>query len=132
MPLTHMSTACRECGEGTQSANAVNLLYFSRDGGMTWENPVETPLMGIVPDKLLELESGRWILAAHHHENGWLAQFMRYSDDQGRIMITHRFKQGGKGWVGSWTQNFFAALIDETSLARSRPPQRRVVEIQII
>ena len=39
----------------------------------------------------------------------------------GHILITHRFMQGGKGWIGTWTQNFFAALTDEASaLATTR------------
>ena len=39
----------------------------------------------------------------------------------GLLLITHRFMQGGKGWVGWWTQNFFAALTDVASgLARDR------------
>ena len=65
-------------------ANAVNVLYFSEDEGVTWSNPVETPLRGIVPDKLLELECGRWIISAHHEEDGFLTQFMHYSDDRGK------------------------------------------------
>lgn len=186
-------------GEKTKASMSVNLLYFSSDNGQTWSMPVETPLRGIVPDKLLELKNGRWILAAHYYEDDFLTQFMRYSDDHGetwsdritvgkkkglnlcevsilpvqgstlaafmrensflawdckktishdngetwgevidfplpgchrpvagrladgRIMITHRFMQGGKGWVGAWTQNFFAALTDEESaLATTR------------
>ena len=39
----------------------------------------------------------------------------------GRVMITFRFMQGGKGWLGTWTQNFFAAVTDrESLLARAR------------
>lgn len=179
-------------GEAVTAERSVNLLYFSSDEGRTWTDPVETPLAGIVPDKLLELPDGRWILSAHHPEDGYLVQFLRWSDDKGatwspritvakrkglnlcevsilpvrgklvaflrensgmgwdckktvsedrgeswgeivdfplpachrpvsghladgRILITHRFMQGGKGWLGSWTQNFFAALTDDDS-----------------
>jgi len=177
-----------------------NFLFFSSDEGATWSDPVETPGRGIVPDKLLELASGRWILSCHDKdpENGFLAQRLWYSDDHGttwsdpvmvaakeglhlcevsileigeslvaflrenssqgwdayktisndrgetwgepirfplpachrpvagflnngRILITHRFMQGGKGWVGWWTQNLFAALTDrESALAPTR------------
>ena len=175
------------------SSKAVDVLYFSSDEGRTWSDAVETPLRGIVPDKLLELESGRWIVAAQYPVKGHLTQFCRYSDDRGktwsdeiliasdrryqlcevsilpcgngalvafmrensglgydcikamshdrgetwgpvvnfplpgchrpvagrlkdgRIFITYRFMQGGKGWLGTWTQNFFAALTDEAS-----------------
>ncbi|MBR7127944.1 MAG: exo-alpha-sialidase [Lentisphaeria bacterium] len=60
------------------------LLFFSSDNGKTWEKPIETPLRGIVPDRLIELDNGRWIISAHYRENGDLTQFMRYSDDQGK------------------------------------------------
>jgi len=41
--------------------------------------------------------------------------------NDGRILITHRFMQGGKSWVGWWTQNLFAALTDrESALAPTR------------
>ncbi|OGV52291.1 MAG: hypothetical protein A2X49_17160 [Lentisphaerae bacterium GWF2_52_8] len=186
---------------GEQNVNhlAKVLLYFSSDSGSTWSEAIETPLRGIVPDKLIELETGRWIISAHHYEDGYLTQFMRYSDDRGqawseritvgkkiglnlcevsmlplgegrivafmrensgigmdciksishdngetwselinfplpachrpvsgvlndgRIMITYRFMQAGKGWLGSWTQNFFAAISDsESALAKTR------------
>ncbi len=184
---------CPTTGEAKGAEHSINLLYFSSDEGASWSKPLETPLRGIVPDKLLELENGRWILAAHHPEDGFLTQFLRCSDDHGktwsdritvgkqkglnlcevsllplgggklvafmrensgmgwdckktislnngeswsevidfplpgchrpvaghlndgRIMITHRFMQGGKGWLGSWTQNLFAAVSDDAS-----------------
>jgi len=178
-----------------------NYLFLSEDEGATCTEPIETPALGIVPDKLLELESGRWILSCHYRDAGfgYLVQRLWYSDDQGkswsdpaivgrqqglnlceasllpvdartlvafhrensrkgwdcfktisrdagrtwgepiafplpgchrpvsgslndrRVLITHRFMQGGRGWVGWWTQNFFAALTDvESVLAGSR------------
>ncbi|MCH2176793.1 MAG: glycoside hydrolase [Lentisphaeria bacterium] len=177
-----------------------NYLFFSDAEGHTWSDPVETPALGIVPDKLLEPTDGRWILSCHYQDRGFgfLVQRLWYSDNQGgswegpvivarqeglnlcevsilpvkdkliafhrensgqgwdcyktismdrgetwgeaihfplpgchrpvagmlqdgRIMITHRFMQGGKGWMGWWTQNFFAALTDaESALAETR------------
>ncbi|MHC4984914.1 MAG: sialidase family protein [Planctomycetota bacterium] len=177
-----------------------NYLFFSDDEGETWSDEVEIPALGIVPDKLLELDSGRWIYSCHFDDkdHGYLVQRLWYSDDQGgawsgpvivgkeeglnlcevsilpvadklvaflrensfqgwdcmkaistdggetwgpvvnfplpachrpvagflkdgRILITHRYMQGGKGWGGWWTQNFFAALTDtESALAASR------------
>lgn len=177
-----------------------NYLFYSSDDGATWTEPIRTPAAGIVPDKLLELASGRWILSCHDKsaETGFLAQRLWYSDDQGvswsdpvvvatagnlnlcevsileiddtlvafhrensgqgwdcyktlssdqgetwgelirfplpgchrpvsgllndgRILITHRFMQGGNGWVGWWTQNLFAAVTDrESALALTR------------
>ena len=178
----------------------LNYMLVSDDDGATWSELVLTPALGIVPDKLLELETGRWILGAHYNDKafGYLVQRLWYSDDQGKtwsepvivgkqeglnlcevsilpvddklvaffrensglgrdayksisdddgetwsqpiafplpgchrpvagmlsdgnILITHRFMQGGKGWTGWWTQNFFAGLTDKPSvLATSR------------
>ncbi|MFW5798611.1 MAG: sialidase family protein [Planctomycetota bacterium] len=68
----------------------------SRDGGRTWTDPVEFPLPG-----------------CHRPVAGML--------QSGHVMITHRFMQGGKGWVGWWTQNFFAGLTDvESCLSETR------------
>lgn len=185
----------------TDYALLRNYLWFSGDEGRTWSEPVLTPAQGIVPDKLLELAGGRWLLACHVADpaTGFLTQRLWYSDDRGgqwqgpvvvgrkpglnlceasilevepgvlvafmrensfkgwdcyktvsrdagenwsepvafplpachrpvagrlqdgRILITHRFMQGGKGWLGSWTQNFFAAVTDQASaLAATR------------
>ena len=184
---------------GKGESRGKNHLFFSSDEGATWTG-AETPVLGIVPDRLLELESGRWIIGAHINDDkfGFLHQRLYYSDDKGKtwsapvtvgrqeglnlcevsilpvkdklvafmrensfdgkdcykaissdngehwselirfplpgchrpvagllqngqILITHRFMQGGKGWVGWWTQNFFAALTDEESaLAETR------------
>ncbi len=183
--------------EELQSKSSV-LLYFSDDGGANWNEPVETPVDGIVPDKICETITGRWLLSVHHlhPQTANLTQRLWYSDDKGkswtgpvnvaskkgldlcevsiiqvddklvgllrensskgldchkvislddgvswsepvefplpgchrpvagylddgRIMISYRFIQGGKR--GSWTQNFFAAVTDKQSmLAKSR------------
>ncbi len=176
-----------------------NYLFFSSDEGASWSGPQETPARGIVPDRLLELEDGRWIISCHHRDldSGYM-QRLWYSDDlgktwsepvivgrqkglnlcevtilpvrdalvafhrenswmgwdcyktisrdrgetwgepilfplpgchrpvagrlqDGRILITYRFMQGGQGWTGWWTQNLFAALTDdESALAATR------------
>lgn len=77
-----------------EDSQSVNLLYFSSDDGVSWSEGAETPLRGIVPDKLRELEDGRWIVSAHYSIRGNLATFCRYSDDRGRtwsdeILIGH-------------------------------------------
>ncbi|MCZ7648766.1 MAG: hypothetical protein M5U26_26495 [Planctomycetota bacterium] len=47
----------------------------------------------------------------------------------GRVLITYRFMQGGKGWLGSWTQNFFAALTDADSILA---PERKGASVRIL
>lgn len=179
-------------------------LWFGDSEGENWTGPVETPVIGIVPDKLLELSNGRWILSAHKASpaHGYLEQSLWYSDNQGKdwlgpvtvasqeglklcevsilqlpddtlvafmrenssdgkdcykaiskdngetwegpyrmplpgchrpvagilkdgnIMITYRFLQGGKGWLSTRAQNFFAALMDvESAKATDRKDQ---------
>jgi len=177
-----------------------NFLLFSEDEGDTWSEPVLTDARGNVPDKLLELKSGRWLIACQMQDEktGNLLQRLWYSDDagaswtgpvvvarrkglhlceaslvpvrdclvafmrenshqgwdcyktisrdagetwsepihfplpgchrpvaghlaDGQVLITHRYCQGGKGWLGHWTQNFFAAVTDDASaLAETR------------
>ena len=58
----------------------------SYDGGESWSEVTNVPLP-----------------ACHRPVSGYLKS--------GNIMITHRFMQGGKGWLGSWTQNVFAAIL---------------------
>lgn len=173
----------------------ANVLFFRDGHSADWTGPVHTPASGIVPDRLLELSTGRWLLACHERDeaDGYLVQRLWYSDDagdswngpvivgkqaglnlcevsivevqgtlvafmrensgkgrdcykskstdwgetwgdvvdfplpachrpaasqlqDGRVLITHRFMQGGKGWVGWWTQNLFAALTDVESI----------------
>jgi sialidase-1 len=72
---------------------------ISHDGGLHWEGVFNTP-----------------IPACHHPVAGFL--------NDGSIMITYRFMQGGKGWLGSWTQNLFAAFINiESAISTDRRQQ---------
>jgi sialidase-1 len=176
------------------------VFYFSDDDGATWTKEIETPMRGIVPDKLLELDCGRWIVGSHIEAQAYgnIYQRLYYSDDQGKtwsepvivgrneglnlcevsilplgngvlaafmrensgdgkdcyksisydngehwselirfplpgchrpvagylndggVMISYRFMQGGKGWLGSWTQNLFVALTDKESVMALR------------
>ncbi|MBR4517583.1 MAG: exo-alpha-sialidase [Victivallales bacterium] len=58
---------------------------FSTDDGATWSEAIMTPTEGIVPDKLLELASGRWLQGCHRYDpsSDKLVQRLWYSDDQG-------------------------------------------------
>lgn len=73
-------------GPHEEAANNTEIhLWFSSDDGKTWSGPVRTPAYGIVPERLFELKSGRWLLAAHHRnkETGKLTEYVWYSDDKG-------------------------------------------------
>ena len=180
-------------------------LWFSSDDGESWSDPMIIPgAHAIMPDKLIELMSGRWLIAAHSpsETTGKLTEYLWYSDDKGktwservtvasdprynlceasllevepdvvvaylrenswmgydcfktisrdggltwngvynvplpgchrptagllkdgRILITYRFMQGGSGWLGSWTQNTFGALMPrESALVEKRNEQ---------
>ncbi len=71
---------------GCKELQAENLLYFSEDDGESWSAPVATPAHGIVPDKLIELASGRWLVSCHYRDTSIdkLVQRLWYSDDQGK------------------------------------------------
>ena len=61
-------------------------VWFSGDQGATWDGPHALPVLGCVPDKLLELPSGRWIVSCQYYNppvNYW-QQRLWHSDDQGR------------------------------------------------
>jgi len=177
------------------------VLFFSEDNGKTWGEEVKTPIRGIVPDKLIELDTGRWIISTHYlvEQTGKLEQYLWFSDDNGktwsdritvaanadynlceatllplgngkvvaflrensgraydcmktisndngetwsdivnfplpgchrpvsgflkdgRILLTYRFAQGGKGWPGNIYQNLFGAFFNvESALTEER------------
>ena len=79
---------------------------ISNDNGETWGDLINFPLP-----------------ACHRPVAGWL--------QNGQIMITHRFIQGGNGGFFGGHQNFFAALTDKDSvLAQTRDDaQTRILPI---
>lgn len=74
-------------------------VWISEDGGDNWQGPGETPIVGICPDRVIELRhgerEGRWIVCAHTtaFEEGQLIFHLRcwHSDD------------GGASWQGPRT-----------------------------
>lgn len=82
-------------GTGNDCMKAI-----SYDHGNTWEGVYNVPIPG-----------------CHNPVSGILSD--------GTIMITHRYMHGGRGWLGSWTQNVFAAFTDiESAKATQRNGQR--------
>lgn len=68
---------------------------LSKDNGATWDGPYRMPLPG-----------------CHRPVAGLL--------QSGKVLIVHRFMQGGKGWLGNWTQNLFAAWTDIESVKATK------------
>jgi len=127
----------------------VERCWLSDDKGKTWNGPITVAAkdgLELCEGSVLELPTGELVCFLRENSGmGWDA-FKSISTDcgetwkgpfnfpipgchrpvagmlqSGRVLITHRFMQGGKGWLGWWTQNFFAALTDvESCLAEKR------------
>lgn len=123
--------------------------WWSDDAGQSWQGPVlaaENPHLKLCEGSAFELPDGRIVCFMRENSGRGDDAYKVISDDGGRtwgpivafplpgchrpvggmldekrVLITHRFMQGGKGWVGWWTQNAFAALTDvDSCLADSR------------
>lgn len=70
---------------GNENKNSEIWLWRGDSEGENWDKPTVFPFCGIVPDKFLQLESGRLIISAHFKssETGKLEQYLWYSDDGG-------------------------------------------------
>ena len=68
---------------GNENKGADIWIWRGDAEGREWGEPTVYPFCGIVPDKLLQLGSGRLIIAAHFKspETGKLEQYLWYSDD---------------------------------------------------
>lgn len=60
-------------------------FWWSEDEGATWRGPEQTPIIGIVPDKLLVTQAGTWLVAAHERglDAPELIQYVYRSEDAG-------------------------------------------------
>lgn len=77
----------RQLPVGTNMGNtSYNLLFIGDPDGEVWSEPILTPVKGIVPDTLVELDSGRWLVSAHYKSDnhGYLEQVLWYTDDEGK------------------------------------------------
>ncbi len=123
--------------------------WRSEDGGKTWSERITIaadPRYNLCEVSVLELEDG--LLVAFIRENSWQAWDCKkaVSHDWGKtwegvydapipgcqrpvsgllndgktVMVTHRFMQGGRGWVGFWTQNVFAAFLPVEDAAKTQ------------
>ncbi len=74
-------------GEGGKMADmSRNIFWFSSDNGETWSKPQETTVGGIMPDEVVELDNGDWLLATQWRaqETGYLSQYVSRSRDTGK------------------------------------------------
>lgn len=72
-------------GDEDVRENTLSYLWKSEDNGKSWSDAKKLPVNGIVPDRLLELKCGRWLVAVHtrNTQTGKLCQYVYYSDDKG-------------------------------------------------
>ncbi len=121
------------------SGKLEQYLWYSDDGGKSWSDQItvasddrynlcegcilETPegalvcylrensMIGYDCMKTISYDNGQsWskvinvpVPACHRPVVGYLSN--------GDILMTYRFMQGGKGWLGYWTQNVFSAIL---------------------
>ncbi len=94
-------------GEGGSQYDSKQWLWISDDDAASFAEPVETVVCGIVPDKVIELNSGRLLLGSHVRADelgGLYRQMVHISDDGGgswrgpiTICCTHHYEacEGG-------------------------------------
>ena len=72
-------------GEGGSQYDSKIFLWISEDDGASFGEAIETPVCGIVPDKVIELASGRLMLGTHVFDGdlGVARQMVHVSDDGG-------------------------------------------------
>ena len=78
-------------GIDTRFLEGRNVFWFSDDNGDTWsEEPVTSGVGGIMPDEVMELDDGAWLLATHipNRDDPFVTQYAARSTD------------GGKTWSG--------------------------------
>jgi len=74
-------------GEDFTERHAYTRFWWNTDDGVTWSpEPLETPVMGVVPDRVVELSSGVWLLGSHERlaDSGVYRQMVYRSTDAGR------------------------------------------------
>lgn len=63
---------------------AVVWFWHSEDGGASWGEAQETPIWGIVPDRLVQTQAGTWLIATQDsNEQDYLRQWVWRSEDRG-------------------------------------------------
>lgn len=127
--------------------NLVQRLWYSDDNMKSWQGPViiaKDPQLDLCEVSIVQHPAGP--LVAFMRENSGLGYdcYKAISEDDGntwgklhtmplpgchrptagflqsgKVLITYRFMQGGKGWLGFWTQNVFAAITSADSVLQT-------------
>jgi sialidase-1 len=84
-------------GEDSDRTNAHTVLWWSEDAGESWSEPLHTTVFGIVPDRVIELPSGAWLLATCVRMKG--DSYDRHGNE---VQIVHRSEDQGKTWQGPY------------------------------
>ena len=69
---------------GNERLDSKVYVWIGNEEGTEWGEPILIPIVGIVPDKITELDNGRIIVSAHFgkfSKNKKLVQYLVYSDD---------------------------------------------------
>jgi sialidase-1 len=77
------------------NTNSRTALWWSDDEGETWSEPEHTPVFGVVPDRVVELPSGAWLLSTSVIMKG-----DSYDRRGNSVQIAHRSEDQGKTWQG--------------------------------
>ena len=76
-------------GENYQDGKASHIMFwFSGDDGKSWAEPVDSGVRGIMPDEVIQLDSGDWLLAT---------QFLN-AETKEIMQCVSRSADGGKTW----------------------------------
>ena len=131
-----------------QTKKLTQYAYYSDDGGKCWTESVIACDERYELCEVSIVEVGNGVLVAFMRENSGLGYSCKkaFSYDygttwdgvydtnidcchrpvvakceNGMYFMTYRYMQGGKGWLGHWTQNLFGAFLSERSvLAKGR------------
>ena len=81
-----LAIICDKLSGFDEENTALTYVWYGDSEGENWSEPVIYPFNGIVPDKLLQLKSGRLIISNHNRneQNNKLEQHLWYSDDNGK------------------------------------------------
>lgn len=64
------------------------VFWFSDDKGQTWSEPFETSVGGVMPDEVVELDDGTWLLATQ----------LPCRETESSVQYVTRSTDGGKTW----------------------------------